>query len=79
MRQILKVQPLPPEMVVKISKLELAMASAQAEAAKLEAVFRKTIDNLCELYDPQYKQNCADQSSLYSAQIKDGCLVITKD
>lgn len=79
MRQILKVQPLSQEIVEKISKLELSMAAARAEAAKLETLFRQTVDSLCKVYDPNYDRNSKDQSCLYAAEVKDGCLVITKD
>lgn len=79
MRQIFKVQPLPIEIVAKVSKLEVSMAAAQAEAAKLEKLYRETINSLCKIYDPNYEANSKSSVSLYAAEIKDGCLVITKD
>jgi hypothetical protein len=79
MRQIVKVQPLPPDMVSKIAKLEVSMAAAHAEAAKFVKLYNDSIRQLCEVYDPNYKAHSTAPESYYAGEIKDGCLVITKD
>lgn len=79
MRHIVKVQPLTPEISEKIAKIELAMAAADAEAAKFHKLYRNTIDTLCKAVDPDYEKNQKDSTAMYSAEVKDNCLVITQD
>lgn len=79
MRQILIVQPLTQATADQVAKIEISMAAARAEAAKFEKLYRATIDALCKAFDPNYKLNSTDPSSLYSAEVKNGCIVIMKD